>query len=74
MRVRMLPILMAVAAVGLCSSGLSYAVGGSSGLAVQYKVQGQLGETVVNPYGLAPLTAVIRNGGYVMKHERTATG
>lgn len=70
MRVRMLPILMAVAAVGLCSSGLSYAVGGSSGLAVQYKVQGQLGETVVNPYGLAPLTAVIRNGGYVLKQAR----
>ncbi|EJW90307.1 arylsulfate sulfotransferase [gut metagenome] len=67
MRVRMLPVMISVMVLGLCASNLSYAVGGPSGLAVQYKTQGQIGETVVNPYGLAPLTAVIRNGGYVLK-------
>lgn len=40
------------------------ASGGPSGAAVSFGVQGNIGEVVVNPYKIAPLTAVIRNGGY----------
>lgn len=43
------------------------AAGGPSGPKVKYQVQGQLGEVVVNPYRVAPLTAIIRNGGYTVK-------
>lgn len=42
------------------------AAGGPSGPKVKYQVQGLLGEVVVNPYRIAPLTAIIRNGGYVV--------
>ena len=47
--------------------GFSAAVaasGGPSGPAVTYPVQGHIGEVIVNPYNVAPLTAVIRDGGY----------
>ncbi|WP_437184680.1 aryl-sulfate sulfotransferase [Sutterella wadsworthensis] len=47
--------------------GFSAAVaasGGPSGPAVTYPVQGHIGEVIVNPYNFAPLTAVIRDGGY----------
>ncbi len=40
------------------------AMGGPSGPGTTYEVQGHLGEIIVNPYEVAPLTAVIRNGGY----------
>lgn len=43
------------------------AMGGASGANVNYHKQGQIGETVVNPYGIAPLTAIIKNGGYVLE-------
>lgn len=43
------------------------AAGGASGPVVAFAVQGQLGEIVMNPYKIAPLTAVIRNGGYVIE-------
>ena len=41
-------------------------MGTSSGYAVvgYSSQQGPLGEVMVNPYGIAPLTAIIRNGGY----------
>ena len=42
------------------------AVGGPSGTQVNFQRQGELGEVVVNPYDIAPLTAVIRNGGEVL--------
>ncbi|MSN95938.1 aryl-sulfate sulfotransferase [Campylobacter sp. FMV-PI01] len=45
----------------------AFAMGGASGANVNYHKQGQIGETVVNPYGIAPLTAIIKNGGYVLK-------
>ena len=32
-----------------------------------YVAPGQIGEIVVNPYKIAPLTAVIKNGGYQLK-------
>jgi len=42
----------------------AFAVGGPSGLKLDYTVTGKIGEVVMNPYGIAPLTAVIKNGGY----------
>ena len=41
--------------------------GGGSGPAVQYVAPGKIGEIVVNPYKIAPLTAIIKNGGYELK-------
>ena len=43
---------------------MAMAMGGASGPKTTYEVQGHLGEIVMNPYEVAPLTAVIRNGGY----------
>lgn len=40
------------------------ASGGSSGPHVSFATQGHIGEVIVNPYSIAPLTAIIRNGGY----------
>ena len=56
----------AIAAAMLCTFGTMNAMasGGSSGPAVGYASQGHIGEVVVNPYRIAPLTAVIKNGGY----------
>lgn len=51
----------------LATSGIpavSFAFGGPSGAATIYKSQGHLGELIMNPYKIAPLTAIIRNGGY----------
>ena len=36
------------------------AAGGASGPKVAYMAQGNIGEVMVNPYRIAPLTAVIR--------------
>lgn len=44
------------------------AMGGPSGPTVKFNVQGHLGEIIVNPYEIAPLTAIIRNGGYQIKN------
>ena len=44
------------------------AAGGVSGPKVAYMAQGNIGEVMVNPYRIAPLTAVIRSGGYVVKN------
>ena len=50
---------------GICRvSGIFGSRGGPSGPAVTYPVQGHIGEVIVNPYNVAPLTAVIRDGGY----------
>ena len=60
---------VAIAAGIVCSMAFStqvLAVGGASGPHVAYPSKGKIGEIVVNPYGIAPLTAVIRNGGYVI--------
>lgn len=44
-----------------------YAIGGPSGAHIEHKVFGKIGEVVLNPYKATPLTAVIKNGGYVLK-------
>ena len=60
--------MIAVAITASCMlPGLANAAGGGSGPNVRYPVQGQIGEVITNPYKIAPLTAVIRNGGYVLK-------
>ena len=57
-----------IAALTLTALGFNvYAAGGHSGAKVDLPVQGKIGEVILNPYEMAPLTAVIRNGGYVLK-------
>ena len=57
-----LSTVAATIALMACSS--AWAAGGPSGPAVTYPTVGHIGEVIVNPYKVAPLTAVIRNGGY----------
>ena len=56
---------VAFAAAAAFSSG-AMAMGGASGAHVTYPTSGKIGAVVMNPYKIAPLTAVIRNGGYVL--------
>ncbi|ASM39698.1 aryl-sulfate sulfotransferase [Campylobacter sp. RM12327] len=44
-----------------------FAMGGPSGAKIDWQVQGEIGAVKINPYGYSPLTAVIQNGGYVLK-------
>ncbi len=46
---------------------VAHAFGGPSGPSTIYKKQA-IGEVIMNPYKIAPLTAIIRNGGYVLKN------
>ena len=55
---------LAAAFVGISSN--AWAVGGTSGPKVEYPAQGKIGSVIVNPYKIAPLTAIIRNGGYAL--------
>ena len=56
-------IALAIAATIPCAA---FAIGGASGAKIDYEVQGHIGEIMSNPYGIAPLTAVIRDGGYTL--------
>ena len=63
---KLIPSLLASA---VCASlalvaDVSVASGGTSGPAVAFRSTGNIGEVIVNPYKVSPLTAVIRNGGY----------
>ena len=60
-------VLMMAAAAALASPAVQ-AGAGPSGPGYTYEVPGQLGAVAVNPYKIAPLTAVIYNGGYVLKN------
>ena len=66
MQTRMTWIAAACVAAGLAISSGAYAIGGASGPHVGYPASGKLGAVVLNPYELAPLTAVIKNGGYTV--------
>ena len=55
-----------VAAV-LPGTVLAFGANGGSGGHVGYKTVGQIGDVITDPYGMAPLTAVIENGGYALK-------
>lgn len=57
-----------LAAVGAACADERFAFGGPSGPATIYKKQGAIGELKMNPYKIAPLTAIIRNGGYVIQN------
>ena len=61
---------LAVAAVCTALPLAAFAMGGASGPKTTYETQGHLGEIIVNPYKVAPLTAVIRNGGYVIEKAK----
>lgn len=41
-----------------------FALGGASGANIDWEIKGKLGAIRMNPYGYAPLTAVIMDGGY----------
>ena len=49
-------------AVAAAIPAAAMAIGGASGPKIDYEVQGHIGEVMGNPYGIAPLTAVIRDG------------
>ena len=54
--------------LALSVSAAARAAGGPSGPAVHFQSQGKIGEVFVNPYKIAPLTAVIGNGGYELRN------
>ena len=64
---RLTAIAFAAAMMGIALPQAALAIGGASGAKLDYGIQGKLGEVVVNPYEVAPLTAVIRDGGYTVK-------
>ncbi|WP_410105403.1 aryl-sulfate sulfotransferase N-terminal domain-containing protein [Sutterella wadsworthensis] len=58
-------VIAASVLAGIMSlSAGAYAMGGASGAHVNYPTTGKIGAVMMNPYGIAPLTAVICNGGY----------
>lgn len=57
-----------LAAAGAAVPMSAFAFGGPSAPATIYKKQGAIGELKMNPYKIAPLTAIIRNGGYVIQN------
>ena len=52
------------ASMALAIPATAFAMGGASGPHTNYIMQGHLGEVMMNPYEIAPLTAVIRDNGY----------
>lgn len=62
-------VLIAALATAFGSlSAPALASGGGSGLATEFVGQGHYGLYVeVNPYGIAPLTAIVRNNGHVLE-------
>ena len=63
---KFIPSLLAGA---ICASfalvaDVSLASGGPSGPNVAFRSTGNIGEVIVTPFKVSPLTAVIRNGGY----------
>lgn len=60
---------LAVALLGGLSTA-ALAIGGPSGAHIDYGIPGKIGEVVVNPYDIAPLTAVIKNGGYTLANAK----
>ena len=64
---KLLPVILAAAMVAISAPSSVMAIGGPSGATIDYQVQGKIGEVVLNPYQIAPLTAVIKSGGYELK-------
>lgn len=57
-------IALAIIAAGLLAPTNALALGGPSGTHTTWEKQGQIGTLMLDPYGLSPLTAVIKDGGY----------
>ena len=66
MQVKKTFLSAACAVATLTVSSGAFAIGGASGPHVTYPTTGKIGAVNMNPYGIAPLTAVIRNGGYTL--------
>lgn len=67
-------VIAASVLAGIMSlSAGAYAMGGASGAHVNYPTTGKIGAVMMNPYGIAPLTAVIRNGGSPSPTSRCAS-
>ena len=62
--------LAAAALSAALAAGNALAIGGPSGARVTFPVQGHIGEVVWNQHKIAPLTAVIRNGGYEIQNAK----
>ena len=62
MPTRTFKLTIAISAMAIAFA--AQAGGGPSGPEVTYPTQGHIGEVVVNPFKVAPLTAVVRDGGY----------
>ena len=55
----------------LAAPQMAFAAGGASGAkVVSVPAIGKIGSIIVNPYGIAPLTAIIENGGYVLRNAK----
>ena len=54
------------AALACAAPIAAMSMGGASGPATNYIMQGHIGEVMMNPYEIAPLTAIIRDGGYTL--------
>lgn len=62
--------LAAAALSAALAAGNALAIGGPSGARATFPVQGHIGEVVWNQHKIAPLTAVIRNGGYEIQNAK----
>ena len=51
-------------------SPAAMAASGPSGPHVGLATQGNIGEVIVNPFKIAPLTAIVKNGGYELKNAK----
>jgi len=63
-------LLMSVIFIFALVPSTVLAIGGPSGPKIDYTITGKIGEVVMNPYGVAPLTAVIKNGGYYLTNAK----
>lgn len=59
--------VIVLAGTTLIIPNISLAMGGSSGAKMDWQIQGKIGAVKLNPYNLSPLTAVIMDGGYILK-------
>lgn len=59
-------LVLCAAMLGAAVPTMALAIGGASGAKIDYEIQGQIGEVQINPYKIAPLTAIIKDGGYTI--------
>ncbi|WP_039667706.1 aryl-sulfate sulfotransferase [Campylobacter sp. RM16704] len=60
---KILSTILLTSSIMIVTSNTALAIGGPSGTN-SYKAAGQIGAIYMNPYKVAPLTAIISNGGY----------